>query len=160
MKLGVAAATVIAIAALSVPESVARTATKWQPNTATRWTVGGGGDDFRSGYNPTEKAPPFINGGHLGTGDADGPWLEWTTKISDLPSGVWPEAGIVAVDGLLYVTGAATNSFLALDAKTGLPVWRFSPDQRTDGATSAYPGSNAPVVKNGVAYVTFSNGWM
>ena len=159
-KLTVAATAVLAVAALLAPEAFARTQTTWQPNTATRWTVGGGGDDFRTGYAPTEKAPPFINGGHLGTGDADGPWLEWVTKISDLPSGVWPEAGMVVVDGIVYVSGAATNSFLALNAKTGLPIWRFSPDQRTDGATSAYPGSNAPVVKNGVAYVTFSNGWM
>ena len=160
LRLMVAATASIALAATLAPEAVARTPSKWVPNSATRWEVGGGGDDFRTGFNPTEKAPPFINGGHLASDDSDGPWLEWVTKISDLPSGVWPEAGMAVVDGIVYVSGAATNSFLALDAKTGLPVWRFSPDQRTDGATSAYPGSNAPVVKNGVAYVTFSNGWM
>jgi len=159
-KLLVAITTMILLVALIAPEAFARTQAKWTRNSATRWTVGGGGDDFRTGYNPTEKQPPFIKGGHIGSDDTDGPWLEWVTKISDLPSGVWPEAGMVVVDGIVYVSGASTNSFLALDAKTGLPVWRFSPDGRTDGATSAYPGSNAPVVKNGVAYVTFSNGWM
>ena len=151
---------VVLAATLLASEAQARTLSKWVRNTATSWTVGGGGDDFRTGFNPTEKEPPFIKTGHLGTGDSDGPWLEWVTKISDLPSGVWPEAGMVVVDGIVYVSGAATNSFLALDARTGLPIWRFSPDGRTDGATSAYPGSNAPVVKNGVAYVTFSTGWM
>jgi outer membrane protein assembly factor BamB len=159
-KVLVATTTLVVLVALIAPEAVARSQSKWSPSTATRWTVGGGGDDFRTGYSPSEKQPPFIKGGHIASDDSDGPWLEWVTKISDLPSGVWPEAGMVAVDGIIYVSGASTNSFLALNAKTGLPVWRFSPDQRTDGATSAYPGSNAPVVKNGVAYVTFSNGWM
>jgi outer membrane protein assembly factor BamB len=150
----------LVIAALVGPPADARSGSKWVPNSATQWTVGGGGDDFRTGFNPTEKPPKFIAGGHLGTDDSDGPWLEWVTKISDLPSGVWPEAGMAVVDGIVYVAGAATNSFLALDASTGLPVWRFSPDQRTDGATAAYPGSNAPVVKNGIVYVTMTNGWM
>jgi outer membrane protein assembly factor BamB len=154
------ATTLVIIAALVAPQAVARSQSKWIPNSATRWEVGGGGDDFRTGYNPTEKQPPFIAGGNLASDDGDGPWLEWVTKISDLPSGVWPEAGMAVVDGIVYVSGAATNSFLALDAKTGLPIWRFSPDQRTDGATSAYPGSNAPAVKNGIVYATFSNGWM
>jgi outer membrane protein assembly factor BamB len=153
-----AAATITLVWSLLAPEAVARSQSPWIPTSATRWEVGGGGDDYRTGYNPTEKPPPFINGGNLGTDDADGPWLEWVTKISDLPSGVWLEAGIAVVDGIVYVAGGATNSFLALDASTGLPIWRFSPDPRTDGYTGAYPASNAPVVKNGVVYVTFSNG--
>lgn len=131
-----------------------------EPVDATKWIVGAGGDECRTNFNPTEKQPPFIGGGHLGTGDSDGPWLEWSTKISDLPSAIFPGAGLIAEDGILYVSGGATNSFLALSMKTGLPVWRFSPDQRTDGYTAAYPASNAPVIKNGVVYTTFSNGFV
>ena len=148
------------LVALLAPDALARSQTRWKPTSATRWEVGAAGDDFGTGYNPTERQPRFIGGGRPATDDADGPWLEWVTKISDLPSGVWLEGGLVVVDGILYVSGGATNSFLALDIETGLPVWRFAPDQRTDGATGAYPGSNAPVVKNGIVYVTFSNGWM
>ena len=159
-KAMVATTTLVVLSATVMPDAVARSGSAWQSTNATTWSVGGGGDDFRTGYNPTEKTPPYINGGHIGTGDSDGPWLEWVTKISDLPSGVWPEAGMVVSDGIVYVSGAATNSFLALNAKTGLPIWRFQPDGRTDGATSAYPGSNAPVVKNGIVYASFSNGWM
>ncbi|MGH3858868.1 PQQ-binding-like beta-propeller repeat protein, partial [Actinokineospora sp.] len=159
-RFAVATTTLALVGALIAPEAVARGQSKWTPNSATRWEVGGGGDDFRTGYNPTEKQPPFIGGGNLGTDDSDGPWLEWVTKISDLPSGVWLEAGMAVVDGIVYVSGGATNSFIALDAKTGLPIWRFSPDQRTDGYTAAYPASNAPVVKNGVVYATFSSGYI
>ncbi len=160
VKLTIATTILVALAGVMAPEAGARSKGKWVPTSQTRWEIGTGGDDFATNYNPTEKAPPFINGGHLGTGDSDGPWLEWVTKISELPSGVWPEAGIAVVDGLIYVSGAATNSYLALDAKTGLPVWRFSPDQRTDGTTASYPASNAPIVKKGVVYATFSNGWL
>jgi outer membrane protein assembly factor BamB len=156
-----AAATVMTAA---VPEAnAARSRSTWKPNSATRWEVGGGGDDFRTGFAPAETAPPFISCGSSfcrGTGDADGPWLEWVTKISDLPTGAWPEAGIVVVDGILYLAGGATNSFLALDVSTGLPIWRFTPDPRTDGNTGQYPSSNAPVVKNGIVYATFSNGYV
>ena len=159
-KLTVATTTLVMVATLVAPEAIGRSQTKWKPNTATSWAVGAGGDNYGTGYNPTEKRPPFINGGHLGTGDVDGPWLEWVTKISDLPSGVFPMGGIVVVDGIVYVSGASTNSFLALNAKTGLPVWRFSPDGRTDGQTASYPGANDPVVANGVVYTPFSNGWM
>ena len=150
----------LVLAALVAPDAVARSQSKWKPNSATRWEVGGGGDDFRTNYNPTEKQPKFIAGGKPATDDSDGPWLEWVTKISDLPSGVWLQAGMAVVDGIVYVSGGATNSFLALDAKTGLPIWRFQPDQRTDGYTGAYPASNAPVVKNGIVYATFSSGYL
>lgn len=160
MRLTMVMTSLIVLAALVAPDAVARSQSKWKPNSATRWEVGGGGDDFRTGYNPTEKQPKFIAGGHLATDDTDGPWLEWVTKISDLPSGIWLQAGMAVVDGIVYVSGGATNSFLALDAKTGLPVWRFAPDQRTDGYTGAYPASNAPVVKNGIVYATFSSGYI
>jgi outer membrane protein assembly factor BamB len=152
-----------AIVFAGLPPAHARTPSKWQRNSSTRWEVGGGGDDFRTGFAPQEKAPPFIscNGGPCTTtGDADGPWLEWTTKISDLPTGIYPQAGVAVVDGIVYISGASTNTFLALDARTGLPVWRFAPDPRTDASTSQYPASNAPVVKNGIVYTTFNNGYM
>src|SRR5690348_11228647 len=100
----VATTTLVVLFATILPDAVARSGSVWQPTTATTWSVGGGGDDFRTGYNPTEKTPPFINGGHVGTGDSDGPWLEWVTKISDLPSGVWPEAGVIASDGIVYIS--------------------------------------------------------
>ena len=158
--LTVATAILIALGGLVAPDVGARSASKWRPNTATRWEGGFGGDNYSTGYNPTEKQPPFINGGHLATGDSDGPWLEWVSKISELPSGVFPESGIAVVDGIVYVSGGATNSFLALDAKTGLLVWRFSPDQRTDGSTASYPAADGPVVKNGIVYTPFSNGWL
>jgi outer membrane protein assembly factor BamB len=160
LKLTIATTVLIALAGLLAPDVGARSASKWQPNTTTKWNVGFGGDAFETGYNPTEKPPPFINGGHLASNDSDGPWLEWVSKISELPSGVFPESGLAVVDGIIYVSGAATNSFLALDAKTGLPVWRFSPDQRTDGSTASYPAANGPAVVNGVVYMPFSNGWV
>lgn len=160
LKLTVATTTLIALAGLIAPEATARSASKWEPNTATSWTHGFGGDNYGTGYNKTEKQPRFINGGHLATGDSDGPWLEWVSKISELPSGVFPEAGLLVEDGIVYVSGGATNSFLALNAKTGLPIWRFSPDQRTDAETASYPGANGPVVANGLVYVPFANGWV
>lgn len=160
IRTAAALTSLVVLGVVVAPDAIARSQSKWKPTSATRWEVGAGGDDFRTGYNPTEKAPKFIGGGKLGTDDADGPWLEWVTKISDLPSGVFMQAGLAVVDGIVYSAGAATNSFLALDAKTGLPIWRFSPDPRTDGYSAAYPASNAPVVKNGIVYATFSNGYL
>ncbi len=141
----------------------ARAASPWEPATTTAWTVSPGGDNYLTGFNQTEKTPKFAacrGTACLKTGDADGPWLEWVTKISDLPSGSFPLAGVVVQDGILYASGGATNSFLALDIKTGLPVWRFAPDPRAEGVTSQYPGSNAPTIRNGLIYVTFGNGFM
>jgi outer membrane protein assembly factor BamB len=149
----------VAVTLMVAPEAGARDRPRWIPVDETRW-YGVGGDNYVSGFNPTEKRPPFIRGGHLGTDDADGPWLEWVTRISDLPSGVFPLSSIVADDGLLFVSGASTNSFMALNQKTGLPVWRFQPDPRADGYTSAYPASNAPTVHDGIVYATFSNGYL
>ncbi|HVL89425.1 MAG TPA: PQQ-binding-like beta-propeller repeat protein, partial [Actinomycetota bacterium] len=161
----IVAAAVIAVLGVAVPPAPAATRrpSTWIPNTDTSWPMSPGGDNFLTGYAPQETPPPFI--GCRGTacrktGDADGPWLEWVTKISDLPTGAFPTAAIVAHDGLLYVGGGATNSFLALDMDTGLPVWRFSPDPRTDGVTAQYPSSNAPSIHNGLIYTTFSNGYM
>lgn len=156
-----AAALVAAVALATGPGTAeARSKSPWVPNSATHWENGASGDDFLTAYAPQERRPRFAAGGNLGTGDSDGPWLEWVTRISDLPSGVWPLAGLAAANGVIYISGAATNSFLALDAKTGLPRWRFQPDPRTDGDTGAYPGSNAPAVKNGVVYTSFANGWV
>ncbi|HEX9696508.1 MAG TPA: PQQ-binding-like beta-propeller repeat protein [Actinomycetota bacterium] len=159
------AAVLTAVAGVTLPPApaFAREPSAWTPNTATSWPISPGGDNFLTGYAPTEAAPPFIGCRTTTcrrTGDADGPWLEWVTKISDLPTGAFPTAAIVADDGLLYVGGGATNSFLALDMETGLPVWRFAPDPRTDGDTAQYPGSNAPTLHNGLVYVTFSNGYL
>src|SRR5258706_16381477 len=117
-----------------------------------RGNAAAGEQSTRREPTPTEKRPPFFTTGHTGTGDDDGPWLEWQTKISDLPSGIFPGAGVVVSDGIVYVSGGATNSFLALNESTGLPVWRFQPDQRTDGYDAQYPSSNAPTVRNGIVY--------
>ncbi|MCA1832547.1 MAG: PQQ-binding-like beta-propeller repeat protein [Actinomycetota bacterium] len=166
MKRRAASVTIITAAILAITAGVlphAEAASPWiycKSVTATYWPVGSGADHCRTGFNPLEKQPPFISGGHMGTGDTDGPWLEWVTKISDLPSGVFDGAGLVADNGMLFVSGASTNSFLALNIATGLPVWRFSPDQRTDGYTAAYPASNAPVINDGIVYMTFSNGYL
>ncbi|MBI4728776.1 MAG: PQQ-binding-like beta-propeller repeat protein [Acidobacteria bacterium] len=156
-----AAAIIASLLVAALPgAATARSRGEWVPNSATRWENGTSGDDFLTAYAPTEKRPPFIGGGHLGTGDSDGPWLEWVTKISDLPSGIFLMSGIAVVDGIVYTGGGATNSFLALNAKTGLPVWRFAPDPRTDSYGTSYPGNNAPTVKNGVVYTSFANGWV
>jgi outer membrane protein assembly factor BamB len=126
---------------------------------ARDWPVVGGGDEFRSGFNSSEKAPYFVRGG----ADLQAK-PEWTTKISDLPSGVFIMGGTMVADGKVFVTGASTNTILALDQKTGMPVWRFSPDPRGskfmpgDGYAGAYTATNAPRWVNGVVYATFTNG--
>lgn len=159
-------AALLAIVLIAVPGvSDARSKSKWQKNTATSWLVGGGGDPYRTGFNPTEKRPKFISCRDAAcrkTGDSDGPWLEWVTRMSDLPSGVWSQSGMTVHDGKVFVAGGSTNSFMALDADTGLPAWRFQPDPRTDGYTSAYPASNGPAIdtERDLIYVTFSNGWL
>lgn len=160
LRVAAASATAVALLAAMAPSAVAKTKSPWDRADADTWYVGAGADNYRTGFNPTEKRPAFFAGGHLGTGDSDGPWLQWKTKISDLPSGIFPGAGIIVEDGIVYVSGGATNSFLALNAETGLPVWRFAPDQRADGYASQYPSSNAPVVRNGIVYATFSNGFL
>lgn len=124
------------------------------------WYVSGGGDRFRSGYNPQEAPPYFVRSGR----PAFQPNPEWVTKLSDFPSGIFLGGGIVVVEGLVIVPGGATNSLVALDQETGLPVWRFQPDprgstfMRGDGYAGAYPGLNHPYYVDGLIYVTFSNG--
>jgi outer membrane protein assembly factor BamB len=128
------------------------------PAEARDWTVAGGGDQYRSGYDPTEP-PPYFTGRFVNQ-----PNPEWITKLNDLPSGLFPMGGIIAAQGLVIVGGASTNSIVALNQDTGLPVWRFQPDPRGskyfpgDGASGAYPGTNAPWYQDGVVYATFSNG--
>jgi outer membrane protein assembly factor BamB len=122
------------------------------------WPVAGGGDEFRTGYARGEQPPYFAGRG------VSQPKPEWVTKLSDFPSGIFPMGGAVVAEGLVMVGGAATNTFLALDQDTGLPVWRFSPDPRGskyapgDGYSGAYPATNAPWYQDGFVYVTFSNG--
>ena len=124
------------------------------------WYVSGGGDRYRSGYNPQEAPPYFVRSGR----PAFQPKPEWVTKLSDFPSGIFLGGGIVVVEGLVIVPGGATNSLVALDQETGLPVWRFQPDPRGstfmpgDGHAGSYPGLNHPYYVDGLIYVTFSNG--
>jgi len=141
------------------PAGAASSKSAWEPNTSTFWGTGAGGDNYRTGYAPSEKRPPFFTGSH-GTNGSNGPWLQWQTKIADLPSGVFPGAAIAVAYGLVYVSGGSTNSFLALDENTGMPVWRFQPDNRSAGYTGQYPATNAPVVHDGIVYMSFSNGWV
>ncbi|MEX2459389.1 MAG: PQQ-binding-like beta-propeller repeat protein [Actinomycetota bacterium] len=147
--LGVTALSVLVLLTLPVSTAAARD-----------WPVVGGGDGFRSGFNPDEKTPYFVRNGAA----ALQPKPKWITKISDLPSGVFIMGGTMVADGKVYVTGASTNTILALDQDTGLPVWRFSPDSRGsknlpgDGYTGAYTATNAPRWVNGVVYASFSNG--
>ena len=117
-----------------------------------------GGDRFHTGFNPAEAPPYFVNN------PVTQPNPEWITKLSDLPSGVFLNGAPVVAEGLVIVGGGATNSIVALDQQTGLPVWRFAPDPRGsrfvegDGSSGAYPGSNAPVYEAGTLYATFTNG--
>ena len=122
------------------------------------WRVAGGGDGFRTGYARGEQPPYFADR------KVNQPNPEWVTKLSDFPSGVFPMGGAVVAEGLVMVGGASTNTFVALDQDTGLPVWRFSPDPRGskyfpgDGYSGGYPATNAPWYQDGFIYVTFSNG--
>jgi len=146
--------------ALAAAVAVAMSLSPLGSASARDWYVSGGGDKFRSGYNP-EEAPPYFAGGGR---PAVQPNPEWVTKLSDFPSGVFMAGGMLVVEGLVIVTGAATNSLVALDQETGLPAWRFQPDPRGskympgDGHAGAYPGLNHPHYDDGVVYVTFSNG--
>lgn len=92
------------------------------------------------------------------------PWKthspRWTTKISDLPSGIYPMSPLLTYKGKVIVNGAATNSVLGLDAKTGEVVWRFSPDSRRSGAFGGYPNPAQPMIVNGIYYTTSNNGFL
>ncbi len=122
------------------------------------WYVAAGGDRYRSGFNPEETAPYFVSGS-----PAVQPNPEWVTKLSDFPSGNFLAGGIIVAEGKVIIGGGSTNSIVALDQETGLPVWRFQPDPRGsrflpgDGYTGAYPGLNHPWYDDGVLYATFSN---
>lgn len=86
--------------------------------------------------------------------------LRWSTKLSDLPSGIYPISPILAVGGKVFVNGAATDSVIALDAKTGEVVWRFAPDPRTSGSIGAYPNPQEPWIENGILYTSSTNGFL
>jgi hypothetical protein len=124
------------------------------------WYVSGGGDLYRTGFNPQEQPPWFVRSGR----PAVQPNPEWVTKLSDFPSGIFLGGGLIVVEGLVILTGGATNSIVALDQDTGLPVWRFQPDPRGskympgDGYAGAYPGLNHLNYDDGIVYGTFSNG--
>lgn len=117
-----------------------------------------GGDRSHTGFNPSETAPYFVNA------PVSQPNPEWVTKLSDLPSGIFLSGAPVVAEGLVVVGGGATNSIVALDQESGLPVWRFAPDPRGsrhfpgDGSAGAYPASNAAAYDAGTLYATFTNG--
>lgn len=143
----------------AIPLLVALSSLASGPVLAREWPVAFGGDDFRSGFNPDETTPYF----GLGR-PALQPNPEWITKLSDFPSGVFPMSGIIVAEDKVILGGASTNSIVALDQATGLPVWRFQPDPRGskylpgDGYAGGYPGTNAPWYHDGVLYATFTNG--
>lgn len=126
---------------------------------ARDWYVSGGGDQFRSGYNPEERPPYFATGNPV-----DQPNPEWVTKLSDLPSGLFPMGGPIVAEGKVFIGGGSTNAIWALDQATGVPVWAFQPDPRGsrtmpgDGYAGNYPATNAPWYNDGILYVSFSNG--
>ena len=73
--------------------------------------------------------------------------------------------GTMVADGKVYVTGASTNTILALDQETGVPGVavlarhpRGSKNMPGDGYTGAYTATNAPRWVNGVVYASFTNG--
>lgn len=84
--------------------------------------------------------------------------LRWSTKLSDLPSGIYPLSPLLVYDNKVFVNGAGTNSVVALDARTGEVVWRFAPDPRRTGAFGGYPNPNQPAIVDGVYYTTANNG--
>lgn len=119
-----------------------------------------GGDRNHTGFNPNELPPYFADS------PVTQPKPEWITKLSDLPSGVFLSGAPVVAEGLVIVGGGATNSVVALDQESGLPVWRFAPDPRGsrhfpgDGSAGAYPASNGTAYDAGTLYATFTNGTM
>lgn len=112
---------------------------------ARDWTTDGGPDG--TGWLP-EALPAKTHS------------LRWTTKISDLPSGIYPMSPLLTYKGKVIVNGAATNSVLGLDAKTGEVVWRFSPDPRRSGSFGGYPNPAQPIIVNGIYYTTSNNGFL
>ena len=86
--------------------------------------------------------------------------LRWSTKLSDLPSGIYPMSPLVAAGGKVFVNGAGTDSIVALDAKTGEVVWRFAPDPRTSGSIGGYPNPQEPWIENGILYQSSTNGFL
>ena len=111
---------------------------------AADWTTDGGPD-----------GTGFIQAPHFKTHS-----LRWSTKISDLPSGIFPMSPLLTFGGRVIVNGAGTNSVLALDAKTGEVVWRFQPDPRHTGSFGGYPNANQPFIANGIYYTTANNGFL
>ncbi len=114
---------------------------------------------------PTLAADWSTPTGDDGSGFVRGPQykthsLRWSTKLSDLPSGIYPMSPILAVGGKVFVNGAATDSVVALDAKTGEVVWRFAPDPRSSGSIGGYPNPQEPWIENGILYTSSTNGFL
>lgn len=107
---------------------------------------------------PTPSGPNGV--GFLDTPRFKTHSLRWSTKISDLPSGIYPMSPLLAYQGKVYVNGAGTDSVLALDAKTGEVVWRFQPDPRKSGSFGGYPNPNEPAISGGIYYTTATNGFL
>ncbi|MCA1839451.1 MAG: PQQ-like beta-propeller repeat protein, partial [Actinobacteria bacterium] len=105
------------------------------------------------------------DGGPDGTGFIQAPRfkthsLRWSTKMSDLPSGIYPMSPLLVSAGRVIVNGAGTDSVLGLDVATGEVVWRFQPDPRHSGAFGGYPNANQPYISNGIYYTTANNGFL
>ncbi|MEO7804879.1 MAG: PQQ-binding-like beta-propeller repeat protein, partial [Actinomycetota bacterium] len=86
--------------------------------------------------------------------------LRWQTKLSDLPSGIYPLSPLLVFDNKVILGGAGTNSVVALNSATGEVVWRFAPDPRSGGHFGGYPNANQPQIVNGIYYTTATNGFL
>lgn len=71
-------------------------------------------DALRSGYNPAEKTLSPENAGRL--------TLLWQTQLDNAPLALSALTAPVVADDLVFVTGSS-NTFFAVDAKTGKVVW-------------------------------------
>ncbi len=76
----------------------------------------------------------------------------WVTR---LPGGAASRATPVILDGVLYLTGGA-NVF-AVDARTGDQVWRWQPDESTEGV-GMVPSWQGVGLGDGLVFVGFRDG--
>lgn len=116
-----------------------------------------GGNAYAADW-PRDTGP---NGNH--SIDAPAPKthsLRWSTKLSDLPSGIYPMSPLLVYGDKVILGGAGTNSVIALDKTTGEVRWRFVPDARNSGHFGAYPNANHPEISKGVYYTTSTNGFL
>ena len=140
----------------------------------TNWSVPGFSPQ-RTGFNPYENV---LNPGNVGglqlkwVFDSGGFSVSWPVEANGVVYFCEQTSGVYALDaitgavlwrqgtcnsrmppvfnnGVLYVSQQIENGLQALDARTGAPLWTYM----TDGGV--YEG--APVVANGVVYVTSSS---